>query len=418
MLQVVMREGFLYCPDCCKEFKKASHFEQHYRTCKKRRENERAEARGDVVQRGLVQLKKWDGVYIDQAPPLQGFSRLKNERADTIRRWKFELFMSYAQISAVIADVHHLEDEVRHFGVQNEPVFPDELQNCWWAVRNFGMKEGTLNDKFIDQRLKQLEHGIWVLDLVQALRDLLRLPAVKSNWVPAPLVDADDPDPEEIRSIFDGDAYRKHPLVLEWSKRERENAQGVRQEPQEELIWSRKALIEVYESQVGEGDGEIEWFEAGDEPEEADEYFDADDGEGNWGDWDEESSPRVEEKESRAEDDKFVESLPPETLKEHWVFFGTWNDDGSLADPLRQGSTKALQWAVFPLNLASPLRWAFMWLFCSVTLAHLKKVGGGGVEGGIDLLSQEFVDFLQLLAIGIPMMTAWGPRLVKGALLR
>uniref|UniRef100_A0A0G4IBM3 Uncharacterized protein n=1 Tax=Chromera velia CCMP2878 TaxID=1169474 RepID=A0A0G4IBM3_9ALVE len=144
--------------------------------------------------------------------------------------------MSYAQIASVIADVHKLEAQVRLFGTDNKTAFPQHLAESWWVTRHFALSEGILNEAFINQRLKQLSCGIWVLDLVQNLKDLLRMPAVKKNWRRAPLVDPNDPEPEDIRSIFDGDVYRKHPLVIEWSRRERERVQGVLQQPQADLI--------------------------------------------------------------------------------------------------------------------------------------------------------------------------------------
>uniref|UniRef100_A0A0G4F181 Uncharacterized protein n=1 Tax=Chromera velia CCMP2878 TaxID=1169474 RepID=A0A0G4F181_9ALVE len=37
------------------------------------------------------------------------------------------------------------------------------------------------------------------------------------EWKAAPLVDPEEELPDEMKSIFDGDVYRTHPLVIEWS---------------------------------------------------------------------------------------------------------------------------------------------------------------------------------------------------------
>uniref|UniRef100_A0A0G4HWG8 Uncharacterized protein n=1 Tax=Chromera velia CCMP2878 TaxID=1169474 RepID=A0A0G4HWG8_9ALVE len=86
----------------------------------------------------------------------------------------------------------------------------------------------------------------------------------------------------------------------------------------------------------GAGDKEVEWFEAGEEPDDADHYFDADDGtdieEREEGDSTEDRSGEGDSPggRNRADNDVEVEAMDPESLEELWVFFGMWNDDGTV----------------------------------------------------------------------------------------
>uniref|UniRef100_A0A0G4FGM8 Uncharacterized protein n=1 Tax=Chromera velia CCMP2878 TaxID=1169474 RepID=A0A0G4FGM8_9ALVE len=87
--------------------------------------------------------------------------------------------------------------------------------------------------------MKRLSNGVWVVDMEQFLRDLLRLPQVAEVWDfgppppqhnPEGIWRRDDFDGDEMKSIFDGDAYRTHPLLCGGPQRE----------------WSRDRLIKKY----------------------------------------------------------------------------------------------------------------------------------------------------------------------------
>uniref|UniRef100_A0A0G4FD84 Uncharacterized protein n=1 Tax=Chromera velia CCMP2878 TaxID=1169474 RepID=A0A0G4FD84_9ALVE len=227
--------------------------------------------------------------------------------------------------------------------------------------------------------MKLLRCGLWVLDLEQMLRDLLKMESIKQSG-------------------------QQRARRQEWST-ERLAAEGKRAR---ELAGRRQDETEFEDAEELEVDGRADVFWDADDGGEGPNFFDFDDG----GDSSRGSKVLISEKDQQLQA-KVAEGWE---LEELWVFFGQSNDSTTLSNPLAVGATYSLQWEFFCLNLTGRSRWDLMSLYCAVAHEQLKKAGGSK-EAGMDAIADDVIRFLRRLAEGIPCRTVWGDRLVKGTLL-
>uniref|UniRef100_A0A0K6SAM1 Uncharacterized protein n=1 Tax=Chromera velia CCMP2878 TaxID=1169474 RepID=A0A0K6SAM1_9ALVE len=180
------------------------------------------------------------------------------------------------------------------------------------------------------------------------LRDLLHLSEVKEEWKVAPLVDPEEELPDEMKSIFDGNVYRTHPLEIKsstgrWcSDRRKWSAAVVTDEWERENSGRAEARV-----QQEEGIGEEE-----DEGEEEDPFsFGGDNSDWAWFNPDDDgASPSASAQalpkgslESQLDAKLLQQVAEGRVLEEKWVFFRMVNDDATLQDPLKANVIKSLQ---------------------------------------------------------------------------
>eukprot|EP00820_Chromera_velia_P000991 Cvel_14925.t1-p1 / transcript=Cvel_14925.t1 / gene=Cvel_14925 / organism=Chromera_velia_CCMP2878 / gene_product=hypothetical protein / transcript_product=hypothetical protein / location=Cvel_scaffold1081:53753-55004(+) / protein_length=350 / sequence_SO=supercontig / SO=protein_coding / is_pseudo=false len=350
---------------------------------------------------------------------MRGDALINSLRADIMRKMKWIGGNSYRRIADILQDMNELSRLIENEGSQGKSLFPDALAEDkeGHAAKRFALKEGVLTQEFVLKRMKRLSNSVWVVDMEQFLRDLLRLPQVAEVWdfgPPSPqhnpegIWRRDDFDGDEMKSIFNGDACRTYPLLCGGPQRE----------------WSRDRLIKKYQEALDRGERtedetdvgeESENEEGEEEEEEIEDGLDrggVNDGASDCASDDEAAdlAAHFHTRKNRAREDERVQAIPRDSLKEMWVWFGTSNDDATLSNPLQKGATKCLQWELMLLNLHGRLRWSFMALYCSVALPQLKDLPGG-LQAGIDALLDDLMSFFQRLAKGIPMATIWGDRM-------
>jgi len=262
---------------------------------------------------------------------------------------------SYRRIADILQDMNELSRLIENEGSQGKSLFPDALAEDkeGHAAKRFALKEGVLTQEFVLKRMKRLSNGVWVVDMEQFLRDLLRLPQVAEVWDfgppppqhnPEGIWRRDDFDGDEMKSIFDGDAYRTHPLLCGGLQRE----------------WSRDRLIKKYQEALDRGERtedetdvgeESENEEGEEEEEEIEDGLDGgcmNDGASDCASDDEAAdlAAHFHARKNRAREDERVQAIRHDSLKEMWVWFGTSNDDATLSNPLQKGATKCLQFFI------------------------------------------------------------------------